>query len=483
MRLTRVTLLIIALIIGAGFYHLLRQQLSLVEDQTFQLTEETLVDTAQLMAAFIEADMSHDTMDSDRFRSAFTEAHKRKFEAMIHGHHKTHMALNAYVTDAKGNVIFDSGGQFEGMNLLERRDVKLTLKGEYGARSTRSNKEDDNSSVMYIGALLGPQENPWGVVTVYKPQADVLPIVIERRHTIWWGTSLVGAGILFLILAVFIWQYRPIGLLTEYARDIEQGKRPTMPSLGAGKEVNTLAHALESMREALEGRRYAERYVQTLTHEMKSPLAAIRGAAELLMEDMPAGDRDKFLGNIRAEAARADRLLNRLLELSALEGRSSLENGEPIKVAGVVDRAIDQARPPAEFASILLSTDVPGESISVRGDAFILRSAVTNLLENAIDFSPNGSTVEIHVRPEGGTVAIEIADRGPGIPDYAREKIYERFFSLRHHATSGRKGTGLGLTLVREAAELHGGSVHLENREGGGTLATLRLPIAGSAVS
>jgi two-component system sensor histidine kinase CreC len=483
MRLTRVTLLIIALIIGAGFYHLLRQQLSLVEDQTFQLTEEAMVDTAQLLAASIEADMKDNSFDRQRLHEIFDEGHKRQFEAIIHGHHKRHMGLDAYVTDATGLVVFDSGGQFEGMNLAERLDVKRTLKGEYGARSTRSNHEDDKSSVMYIGALLGTPAAPLGVVTVYKAQSEVLPIVIERRHTIWWGTGLVGAGILFLILAVFIWQYRPIGLLTDYAREIEQGKRPPMPSLGAGREVNTLAHALESMREALEGRRYAERYVQTLTHEMKSPLAAIRGAAELLMEDMPESDRDKFLGNIRAEAARADRLLNRLLELSALEGRSSLETGEPINLIHVVSRAIDQARPPADFASIGLNAHVPEGQVFVRGDAFILRSAVTNLLENAIDFSPDGSEVEISLHLEGSNVCIEIADRGPGIPEYAREKIYERFFSLRHHAASGRKGTGLGLTLVREAAELHGGSVSLENREGGGTLAVLTLPVAGTTAS
>ena len=473
MRLTRVTLFFIALIIGAGMYLLVRQQLSLVEPQTYQATEESMVDAAQLLAAFVEADLRHGSFDPQRFRHAFDGVARRSFAADIHRHLKNRVHLGAYLTDARGIVLFDSAGKLEGADLSSKRDVFYTLRGQYGARSSRSDDKDPLSSVLHVGARVGPPENPFGVLTVYKPQADVLPIVHARRRGIYWGTGLVGAGILFLVAAVFIWQYLPVGRLTEYARQIESGKRPPLPELGAGKEVNTLARALESMREALEGRRYAERYVQTLTHEMKSPLAAIRGAAELLGEDMPAADRHRFLENIRAESGRAERLLNRLLELSALEGRSSLAITDRVDLVDIVSRAIDQARPPADLAAVTLAATLPAAPVGVRGDAFILRSAVTNLLENAIDFSPAGSTVDIVLQEDG---VIAITDRGPGIPDYAKDKIFERFYSLKHHA-HGRKGTGLGLTLVKEAAELHAGSIRLDARPGGGTRALLTLPL------
>ena len=435
-----------------------------------------MVDAAQLLASMVAADVKDGEFDKEKFRESFEGASKRQFKAMIHGHLKSKVGLGAYLTDSKGIVIFDSGGTLEGKNLANSRDVHLTLQGKYGARSSRVDKNDPQSSVLHVGALVGPLQAPFGVLTVYKSQADVLPIVDARRRGIYWGTGLIGAGILFLVTAVFIWQYLPVGRLTEYARDIESGKRPPLPKLGAGKEVNTLARALESMREALEGRRYAERYVQTLTHEMKSPLAAIRGAAELLDEDMEEADRRRFLGNIRAESGRAERLLNRLLELSALEGRSSLESAENIDFELILSRAIDQARPPADLASVHLAVTLPANTLVVRGDAFILRAAVTNLLENAIDFSPRGDTVDIVLWGADGKATIEIGDRGPGIPDYAKEKVFERFYSLRHHSY-GRKGTGLGLTLVKEAAELHGGSVSLEEREGGGTVARLTLPV------
>ena len=315
------------------------------------------------------------------------------------------------------------------------------------------------------------------MLTIYKPQADVLPLVRERRRIIYTACGLIGGGILFLIAAVFLWLFHPIGKITEYARAIERGERPPKPKIGIGREVNTLAHALDSMRDVLEGRRYAERYIQTLTHEMKSPLAAIRGAAELLDEEMPVDVRKRFLENILAETARSERLINRLLELAAIEGRASLEKPEELDFHAIVARAIDQARPLAEVAGVVLEDTAAAAPVMLRGDAFILRAAVTNLLENAIDFSPQGSTVEIAVHATSGNVALTIRDHGPGVPDYAREKIFERFYSLRHH-TSKRKGTGLGLTLVRETAELHGGTITLEPADGGGTLARLVLPLA-----
>lgn len=475
MRLTRVTLFFIALIIGAGFHHLLRQQLDLVEPQVFQATEEAMVDTAQWLAAWIETDLQRGDFDRERLRQAFDAARQRDFEAVIHGHRKSQVGLGAYVTDAKGTVIFDSEGNREGEDYSKLRDVALTLEERYGARSSREDEEDPRSSVMHVGALIRHHGDVWGMVSVVKPQADVLPIVRDRRKGIWWGTGLVGAGILALVAAVFIWQYRPIGRLTAYAREIEQRRRPPLPKLGAGKEVNTLARALESMREALEGRRYAERYVQTLTHEMKSPLAAIRGAAELLDEDMEPSDRQRFLGNIRAETARAERLLNRLLELSALEGRTSIDGSE-FELAPVVLRAVDQAKPPADLAGVTLEWERSGEALRVRGDAFILRAAVTNLLENAIDFSPRGSEIRVSLTGNGDRAVITVADRGSGIPAYAKDRVFDRFFSLRHLA-AGRKGTGLGLTLVKEAMELHGGRVELSDREGGGTVARLKLPL------
>lgn len=375
MRFTRVTLLFITFIIALGFYQLARHFLSDAEQQTFQATEEVMVDVSNLL-------------------------------------------------------------------------VKVA---DPGAAALHSR--------------------------VIKAQEDMMPLVRERRRVIYTACGLIGGGILFLIGVVFIWVFQPIGKITEYARAIERGERPAKPNIGIGREVNTLARALDSMRDALEGRRYAERYIQTLTHEIKSPLAAIRGAAELLDETMPAETRKRFLENILAETARSERLINRLLELSAIEGRANLELAEQVDFCQIIARAIEQARPLSDVARVSLGTSEDSTPVFIRGDAFILRAAVTNLLENAIDFSPVASTIEISLQLMENRVVLAIRDHGSGIPDYAREKVFERFYSLRH-LTAKRKGTGLGLTLVKEAAELHGGSIQLDAAEGGGTVARFSLPIS-----
>lgn len=478
MRFTRVTLFFIAFIITLGFYQLARHFLAEVEPQTFQATEEMMVDTANLLAELVEKDLGDGKLDDPSLRQAFDGAHARKFEARIYDHVKKSMSINAYVTDAKGVVIFDTDeGKRVGEDFSDKRDVSRTLAGLYGARSTHETPDKKTPSVFYVAAPVGDPKSPIGVLTVFKPERDMIPIVRERRRIIYTACALIGGGILFLIGAVFLWLFHPIGKITEYARAIERGERPPKPRIGIGREVNTLAHALDSMRDALEDRKYVERYIQTLTHEMKSPLAAIRGAAELLDEDMPVENRRRFLGNIRAETARSEKLINRLLELSAIESRTRLEDAGEIDFREVLHHVIDQTRPLAEVPGIRFSVDAPEEPVVIRGDAFILRAAVTNLLENAVDFSPRGGEIEIRLVRNETSTELSIRDHGEGIPDYARERIFERFYSLRHH-TARRKGTGLGLTLVKEAAELHGGGISLDPAEGGGTVARFTLPLA-----
>ena len=358
MRLTRITLVIIALIIGAGFNLLVRKQLADVEPQLFQATEEAMVDTANILAEFAEDEFTAEGFDSESFSRAMESVHSRVIGAAIYKHTKEKVGMDFYVTDGVGVLIYDTKyPERIGEDFSQNRDVYLTLKGKYGARSSRVDEEDETSSVLHVAARIGSVEQPLGVLTVYKPQSDVLPIIRRRISEIWWGTGLVGGGILFCVGVVFVWQYRPISKLTEYARDIEAGKRTPVPYLGLGREVNTLARALESMRESLEGRQFAEQYVRTLTHEMKSPLAGIRGAAELLVEDadnMPEKDRKRFLGNIQAETLRADRLLTRLLELSALEGKTKLDASGPLDLREVVGRSVKGAEAMADLAGVNL---------------------------------------------------------------------------------------------------------------------------------
>jgi two-component system sensor histidine kinase CreC len=265
---------------------------------------------------------------------------------------------------------------------------------------------------------------------------------------------------------------RSLEHLTAHVRSVRDGRGDGAPRSRA-REIAELAQAFDEMRETIEGRHRVERYTQALAHEVKAPLAAIRGAAELLGEEMPAEQRTRFLVNIRGEAARIEKCVERLLELSSLEARKSLERAEPIDAEALAAEAVALMAP--AFAAARITLEHRSQPAAIRGERVLLREALVNLLQNALDFSPAGGAVEFGVSVAEGRVVFAIEDRGSGVPDYALPRVFERFYSLARPGTT-RKSTGLGLALVREIAHLHGGDVSLENRDGGGARAVLWVP-------
>jgi two-component system sensor histidine kinase CreC len=251
-----------------------------------------------------------------------------------------------------------------------------------------------------------------------------------------------------------------------------------MPALPGG-ELNQLAAALDTMRARLEGKAYVERYVQTLTHELKSPLAAIHGAAELLRQDMSPAQRDRFLTNIEVETARLKSLSERLLHLAQVEQRRDLDERVVVPLHDMVDELLASLGPRMAVAQVSASNTVQTDA-QVLGERFLLRQALTNLLDNAIDFTPPGRGMLVEARPGPvlagtPTIAIAVFNEGEPIPDYALPRVTERFYSLARPGT-GRKSTGLGLNFVQEVAQLHGGVFRIAN-EAGGVRAELILPV------
>ena len=475
---TRILLCFLALFaVALGL--LVQPLLGRVQRQYLEAAEEPMVDTAQLLASIIEQNVgTGGDLDLSTIRKALAAARARQFNAQIYSLAKTTINSNIYVTDRNGRVLFDSDdGRAEGQDYRGRRDVGLTLAGFYGARATRADPRESMTATLFVAAPIYQQGNIIGVVSVSKPQRSMLTFIDETRAQIRWLALLcflcvaLGAAI---VTSVFS---RPIRQLTEYARAVTRGERSTTPPLGA-PEVIALGKAFEEMRDALEDRKYVQTYVQTLTHEMKSPLAAIRGAAELLQEDMPACRREKFLANIEAESQRLQKQIDRLLVLSAIESRKRLEQPGPIHLADLVRSVVAQAEPAAQMRGLSLQVICETRPI-VRGEAFLIETALDNLLQNAIDFSPENGRVCLTVSEQGKSVQIAVEDEGPGIPAYALSKVFDRFYSLQHPST-GRKSSGLGLCFVREAAELHGGQAAVTNRSDvSGVRALLVLPLEG----
>jgi two-component system sensor histidine kinase CreC len=217
--------------------------------------------------------------------------------------------------------------------------------------------------------------------------------------------------------------------------------------------------------------------VQQLTHELKSPLSAIRGSAELLEEKVPEERRLRFLTHIRTEAGRIQDIVDRMLTLAALENNPHLLGTRRILVAELVDEVIESKQPLLMAKEIEVARKID-EGTRVDGDDFWIHQAVANLVQNAIDFSRPGGTITIAARADGPMLRLCVEDSGTAIPAYAHEKIFEKFYSLKR-PDSGRKSTGLGLNLVRQVALLHNGDIQLHNRERQGVRAVLSLPKRG----
>jgi len=268
---------------------------------------------------------------------------------------------------------------------------------------------------------------------------------------------------------------RSLERLTDYALAVRDGRRASPPASRA-TEIAALSRAFEEMRVTLEGKAYVERYTQTLAHEFKAPLSAIRGAAELLAEDMPREERAKFIAHLRAESDRMQRLVDRLLELSALEARNGRVDFAELALQDLVAEVADAAGGVAQQRKVKLVWPATAEG-RVRGERFLLTQAIGNLLHNALEHTPAGGTVTLTATVSGREARIVIEDTGPGVPEYALERVFERFYSLPRPDT-GRKSSGLGLSIVREIARLHGGDATLENRTEGGARAIFTLPAA-----
>ncbi|MES2901315.1 MAG: two-component system sensor histidine kinase CreC [Pseudomonadota bacterium] len=460
------------LIVGLAAWFLLNVFVQQVKPGVRSTQEDTLVDTAQMLAILVADDVKAGTMDQSRIGQGIRTALKRRVDLKIEGYDKGSLSNRVYVTDARGIVLFDSRGTDVGKDYSRWNDVYKTLRGTYGARSTAERPDDENSTVMHVAAPIRDGEKIIGVLTIAKPNANVQPFVERSQRVI------LERGALLLVLSLLIggafawWLSQSLRSLMVYINDVEQGKKAALPALG-NNEIGTLGRALESMRNRLEGKEYVEELMHTMAHELKSPIAAIQGAAELLQEDMPEAERKHFLANILHQNARQRQLIDKLLALIKVEKQQHLLSTESVKLRELVAQLKDDCE--IRLASRRIQFDVEVDDISVRGDPLLLRQALGNLVDNAIDFSPAGSVIALRAMRQDTRVLISVTDAGSGIPAFAHERLFERFYSLPR--PDGARSTGLGLPFVREVAALHGGSISVENGADKGVIAILALPM------
>lgn len=470
------------LITGMGFYYLTNWIINDLRPHYLKSMEESLYDTSTLLASLLSATLENDSINTTDLEGAFKEAYNRDLTAVIYDLKKTKTNIRVYVTNNSGIVIYDSqNGKDEGKDYSKWNDVIRCLKGKYGARSSRMNEYDENSSVLYVASPVISNNEIIGCLTVCKPVKSINIFIFKARDKIMVGGAIAGITVILLGILLSLWVTWPIKKLTNYAHKISLGENVSLPKLGtfmkkSHSEISIMAHAFEEMRETLEGKKYIEQYIQTLTHEIKSPLSAIQGASELLSEDMPKHQQVKFLSNIKNEASRIRSIVERLLQLSSLENRKTLQNIETIQLDNLLENIRTSLEPVLTQKHIKIITKC-NNKISIKCEKFLLRQSIENIINNAIDFSPVNGLIEISISNKDDNTIINISDEGIGIPEFALDKIFNRFYSLCR-PNSDKKSSGLGLSFVKEAISLHKGYINIRNRDSKGTVCTITLPSA-----
>jgi len=222
-------------------------------------------------------------------------------------------------------------------------------------------------------------------------------------------------------------------------------------------------------------------FVANVSHELKTPvgaLALLAEATEEAADDPEAVSR--FAGRMRQEAARLTVLVRDLITLTRIQSAEPVTDAKPVDVASVIAEAIDRCRMKANKQGITLASG-GDHGLSVLGDEDMLVTALRNLIENAIAYSPERTRVVVSTLRSGKKAEVSVADQGIGIPERDLERIFERFYRVDPARSRATGGTGLGLAIVKHVMAAHGGKVKVWSKEGAGSTFTLRLPLHHSA--
>jgi len=301
------------------------------------------------------------------------------------------------------------------------------------------------------------------------------------------------AAVLALIVAVFTSIVladrltQPIRRLTGAARDLAEGRldsRVAPPS--AAPEVSELTAAFNTMADRLQAsiefirhdRDRGREFLADVSHELRTPIAALRTFNELLTDDAAIDEptRHEFLDQSRRQIERLDWLAANLLELSKLDSGLVMLDLRPDDLRATIENAIQQAQPAADRKGVDLRVELPPEPVRQRHDPQRLGQVMSNLIGNALKFTPSGGGVEVALRTGEEGAQVVVADSGVGIDPAELPHVFERFYRGAQASEERAAGSGLGLSIVRSIVEMHNGRVSMTSAPGKGTTVIVQLP-------
>ncbi len=286
--------------------------------------------------------------------------------------------------------------------------------------------------------------------------------------------ALIAGSLVFVGAAAFV--VRPIKQLTRATRHIASGDFDVKLDIRQKGELGELARSFEAMSSDLRRQEEMRRdFVSNVSHEVQSPLTSISGyALALKQSNLSEDQRGRYLDIITAEANRMSRMSDSLLKLSLLESKPQLQRAE-LRLDEQIRRIIIALQPQWSEKGIRFELDLP--VVRMVGDPDQLGQVWTNIIGNAIKFSPDNGEIKVTLSRDAANVAVRIEDRGIGIVPEDQERVFERFFKADRSRSRKYAGSGMGLAIVRQIVSLHRGSIEVESEPGRGTAFTVTLPL------
>ena len=384
--------------------------------------------------------------------------------------------LRLQILDAKAKVLVDSASLQTDAGPL---GLSGALTGQQGATSKPGAMPQP---VVQVPVVVGSTTVGSVKVASLAPGGLLTQRDIEFRAASFDGLAVAAAlAVLLASFAGVVYSRRftkPIDLVTRTAAALRSGERGARTGMTGEDPVGVLGRTLDQMADSIEAEREFERRLTAdVAHELRTPLMAIQAQVEAMQDGVLPTDEHQ-LGIVRDETMRLSRLADSILELSRLERRSVTFHMEPMDLAGPLAQAVETHRALMESLELTLVDDIAA-GVRVRGDADRLAQSFSNLLGNAARYTPEGGVVTVRLFREKGQAVVTVADTGIGIPADERDHVFTRFWRSDAARERARSGFGIGLAVVREIIDYHGGGVTFESEVGRGTTFAIRLPLEG----
>jgi signal transduction histidine kinase len=359
-----------------------------------------------------------------------------------------------------------------------------------------SGVQRDSANAPWLYSLIHLKNGSWLMVTAPRPNVPRVAVFRDEFFA-----PILRAGILALLLALLLayvlarWVADPLQRLVAASKSMPAAYNtllevPSYPSPPAAspdaldssgpREVQELVRAYQDMLLRVQAGQKAQRdFVANVSHEMKTPLTSIQGFAQALIDGTAAtpAEQQQAAGIIYAEAGRMHRLVVDLLDLARLDAGTANLKSEPVNLAALLETVGEKFALQARQAGVTLEVQ-PGALPAVIGDGDRLAQVLTNLVDNALRYTPSGGTVTLSTRLEPESACVLVRDTGTGIAPEALPHIFERFYRADPARPGGKDhGAGLGLAIAQEIALGHHGTLTAESQPGQGSTFTLRLPL------